>query len=389
MARTDAGVHDTIRASLERSPLFNGTIQGVGPRYCPSIEDKVVRFPEKTWHQVIIEPEGLDTNELYLNGLSTSLPEEDQLRFLRRLRGFENVEIMRPGYAVEYDFVPPTQLTHSLALRGWQGLYLAGQINGTSGYEEAAAQGLMAGLNAARWLRGQDEVILGRDQAYIGVLIDDLVSKGTAEPYRLFTSLAEFRLLLRQDNADLRLMDLGHGLGLLTDTDYVAFQGRRSALAREMDRLEKTWLRPTEALNQALIALKSQTVADTTSLSTFLRRPEIGWKNLSFLSSVAGSTADFTPPEEAVWEEAEIQIKYEGYIKRQWSQVEQFKRLEDKLLPPGISYQEVHGLSREARQKLAFHQPRTAGQASRLSGVSPADVGVLLVYLESQRKSLA
>jgi tRNA uridine 5-carboxymethylaminomethyl modification enzyme len=388
MARTDAGVHDTIRASLERSPLFNGSIQGVGPRYCPSIEDKVVRFPEKTWHQVIIEPEGLETNELYLNGLSTSLPEEDQLRFLRRLRGFEKVEIMRPGYAVEYDFVPPTQLAHSLALRGWQGLYLAGQINGTSGYEEAAAQGLLAGLNAARWLRGLPELVLGREQAYIGVLIDDLVSKGTAEPYRLFTSLAEFRLLLRQDNADLRLMDLGHDVGLLGSEDYAAFQIRRAALALELERLEKTWLKPTEALNQALLALESQPVEDSTSLSTFLRRPEISWKNLDFLSSACGISAPAPNPEEAVWEEAEIQTKYEGYIKRQWSQVEQFKRLEDKLLPPGLSYQEVHGLSREARQKLAFHQPRTVGQASRLSGVSPADIGVLLIYVESQRKSL-
>ena len=388
VARTDAGVHDTIRAALERSPLFNGSIQGVGPRYCPSIEDKVVRFPEKTWHQVIIEPEGLDTNELYLNGLSTSLPEEDQLRFLRRLRGFERVEIMRPGYAVEYDFVPPTQLTHSLAVRGWQGLYLAGQINGTSGYEEAAAQGLLAGLNAARWLRGQGEVVLGREQAYIGVLIDDLVSKGTAEPYRLFTSLAEFRLLLRQDNADLRLMDLGHSLGLVSDLDHTAFQGRRAALGLELERLEKTVLRPSSSLNQALLSLESQPVEDSTTLSTFLRRPEIRLKNIDFLSQAAGLSSS-PPPEPAVWEEAEIQTKYQGYIKRQQSQVEQFKRLEDKILPTDLSYTDVHGLSREARQKLAFHLPRTVGQASRLSGVTPADIGVLLVYIEAQRKTLA
>jgi tRNA uridine 5-carboxymethylaminomethyl modification enzyme len=388
MARTDAGVHETIRAALERSPLFNGAIQGVGPRYCPSIEDKVHRFPEKTWHQVIIEPEGLDTNELYLNGLSTSLPEEDQLAFLRRLRGFERVEIVRPGYAVEYDFVPPTQLGHNLALRGWQGVYLAGQINGTSGYEEAAAQGLMAGINAGRWLRGQAEVVLGREQAYIGVLIDDLVSKGTAEPYRLFTSLAEFRLLLRQDNADLRLMDLGHELGLVNAVDHAAFQGRRRALDAEMNRLEKTSLKPTDSLNRALLALESQPVEDSTSLATFLRRPEISWKNLDFLASEAGTTGPHEAPEAVVWEQAEIQTKYQGYIKRQWSQVEQFRRLEDKLLPSELRYEDVHGLSREARQKLLQHQPRTVGQASRLSGVSPADIGVLLVYVESKRKTL-
>jgi tRNA uridine 5-carboxymethylaminomethyl modification enzyme len=384
--KTNETVHSTIRESLVRSPLFNGAIQGVGPRYCPSIEDKVTRFPEKTFHQIIIEPEGLDTTELYLNGLSTSLPENDQLRFLRQIPGFEQAEIMRPGYAVEYDFVPPTQLNHSLAVRGWHGLYLAGQINGTSGYEEAAAQGLLAGLNAARWVRRQDPVILGREQAYIGVLIDDLVSKGTAEPYRLFTSLAEFRLLLRQDNADLRLMDLGAELGLLPAEDYAAFQTRRDLLNAELKRLESTWVKPTEPINQALRELESATLEDSASLATLLRRPELNTQNVAELQALAGLGAGPSLPFE-VAQEAEIQTKYDGYIRRQLSQVEQFKKLEEKRLREDLDYASIHGLSREARLKLAQLQPISIGQASRISGVSPADVSVLLVYLEAQRRS--
>jgi tRNA uridine 5-carboxymethylaminomethyl modification enzyme len=384
--KTNEAVHSTIRESLVRSPLFNGAIQGVGPRYCPSIEDKVTRFPEKTFHQIIIEPEGLDTTELYLNGLSTSLPEDDQLRFLRQIPGFEEAEIMRPGYAVEYDFVPPTQLSHSLAVRGWQGLYLAGQINGTSGYEEAAAQGLLAGLNAARWVRRQEPVILGREQAYIGVLIDDLVSKGTAEPYRLFTSLAEFRLLLRQDNADLRLMDLGAELGLLPAEDFAAFQTRRDLLNAELKRLESTWVKPTEPINQALRELESATLEDSASLATLLRRPELNTQNVAELQALAGLGAGPSLPYE-VAQEAEIQTKYDGYIRRQLSQVEQFKKLEEKRLSESLDYASVHGLSREARLKLAQLKPISIGQASRISGVSPADVSVLLVYLEAQRRS--
>jgi tRNA uridine 5-carboxymethylaminomethyl modification enzyme len=383
--KTNENVHKTIQDSLIRSPLFNGSIKGVGPRYCPSIEDKVHRFPDKAWHQIIIEPEGLDTAELYLNGLSTSLPEEDQLRFLRQIPGFSQAEIMRPGYAVEYDFVPPTQLTHALAARGWQGLYLAGQINGTSGYEEAAAQGLLAGLNAARWIRGQAPVVLGREQAYIGVLIDDLVSKGTAEPYRLFTSLAEFRLLLRQDNADLRLMDLGAELGLLAPAEYTAFEERRRLLNGELQRLDKVWLKPSPALNQALLELESSPLEDSASLATLLRRPEINYQNLAYLQAQNGLESPTGLPWE-VAQEAEIQTKYDGYIRRQLTQVAQFKRLEERSLSSDLDYSAIHGLSREARQKLVQLKPISIGQASRISGVTPADVSVLLVYLEAQRR---
>jgi tRNA uridine 5-carboxymethylaminomethyl modification enzyme len=387
VARTDAGVHQAIRDCLVRSPLYNGSIRGVGPRYCPSIEDKVVRFPDKAWHQVIIEPEGLDTQELYLNGLSTSLPEADQLTFLRRLRGFERVEIMRPGYAVEYDYVLPTQLTHDLAVRQWQGLYLAGQINGTSGYEEAAAQGLMAGLNAARFVQGLAPVVLGREQAYIGVLIDDLVSKGTAEPYRLFTSLAEFRLLLRQDNADLRLMDLGREWGLLAEGLHSDFVVRRVQINLEMERLENSWLKPSPGLNQALLQLESSPVEDSVSLSNLLRRPEIRWKDLAFLENSTGSKGVEPPLERSISEQVEIQVKYDGYIRRQLIQVEQFKKLEERRLPEDLDFILVNGLSLEARQKLQSVRPISIGQASRVSGVTPADISVLLVYLEARRRS--
>jgi tRNA uridine 5-carboxymethylaminomethyl modification enzyme len=384
--KTNEKVHQAIRDALGRSPLFNGTIQGVGPRYCPSIEDKVVRFPDKTWHQIILEPEGLSTGELYLNGLSTSLPEADQIRFLRNLPGFERAEIMRPGYAVEYDFVLPTQLDHSLAVRGWKGLFLAGQINGTSGYEEAAAQGLLAGVNAARFLRGQSPLILGRDEAYLGVLIDDLVSKGTTEPYRLFTSLAEFRLLLRQDNADLRLMDKGAEIGLLGPETYRAFQEKRAALDGELRRLQSVHLRPHPTLNARLQAKGSPALTEPTTLAALLRRSELCWEDLAeFEAEGDVSIAPPTLPQE-VRRQAEIQVKYDGYIRRQQSQVLQFRKLEDRLLPPDADYALVQGLSREARQKLAAIRPRSLGQAGRISGVTPADVQVLLVYLEAQKR---
>ena len=385
--KTNEDMHETIRGSLERSPLYNGAIKGVGPRYCPSIEDKVTRFPEKSWHQIIIEPEGLETSELYLNGLSTSLPEDDQLRFLRKISGFENVEIMRPGYAVEYDFVPPTQLHSSLAARGWKGLYLAGQINGTSGYEEAAGQGLLAGINAANFVKGLAPLVLGRDQAYLGVLVDDLVTKGTAEPYRLFTSLAEFRLLLRQDNADWRLMDLGHELGLISKDIHSAFEKRRLETRSEIERLDKTWLKVTPEVNQKLLELESTMLTEAATLASLLRRPELCYQDLAYLGGEVPRGTSATDLDPIVTEQVEIQVKYDGYIRRQLIQVEQFKKLEEKAIPEDLDYLALHGFSLEAQQKLQKLKPSTVGQASRISGVSPSDISVLLVYIEAQRHS--
>lgn len=378
---TNAETHRVIRENLHRSPLFGGVIEGVGPRYCPSIEDKVVRFADKENHQVFVEPMGLGTQEMYLQGMSSSLPEDVQIEMIRTLPGLENAKIMRSAYAIEYDCINPTQLNLSLEFKNIEGLFSAGQINGSSGYEEAAAQGLIAGINAAMKVKGRESLILDRSEAYIGVLIDDLVTKGTSEPYRMMTSRSEYRLLLRQDNADLRLTPLGYKIGLISEERYKKFLDKKNRIEEEIKRLEKTVVPSSEKVNKLLESRNSSPIKSGVKLSELLRRPEIDYADLEEIDEGRPQLSH------AVKEQVSISIKYEGYIKRQLIQVEQFKKLENKKLPADIDYNRIQGLRLEARQKLNKIRPESVGQASRISGVSPADISVLLIYLEQIRRS--
>lgn len=376
---TNTTTHDIIVTNFHRSALFSGEIEGTGPRYCPSIEDKINRFSDKNRHQLFIEPEGLDTNEMYVQGMSTSMPEDVQIAFMKTIPGLENVEIMRPAYAIEYDCIDPTQLKLSLEFKHISNLFSAGQFNGSSGYEEAAAQGLIAGINAALKIDNKEPLILDRSEAYIGVLIDDLVTKGTEEPYRMMTSRSEYRLLLRQDNADLRLTEKAYKIGLATEERYQKVSQKIVLMEKELDRIKNTLIKAKD-INSYLISIGSSELRDSITIANLLKRPEISYDQL----------VDFDPMRpnlrEDIWKQCEISIKYEGYIQKQLKQVEKFKSLEKKKIRD-IDYDDVDGLRLEARQKLKAIRPTSVGQASRISGVSPADISVLLVYMDYKRRS--
>ncbi len=373
---TNEETHRIIRENIDRSPLFSGNIKGTGPRYCPSIEDKVVKFSDKPRHQFFLEPEGEYTNEIYLSGLSSSLPEEVQIRVYRSIKGLENADIVRNAYAIEYDCLNATQLSESLECKFVKGFFSAGQSNGSSGYEEAAAQGLIAGINAARLLEGKEPVIIDRSQGYIGVLIDDLVTKETSEPYRMMTSRAEYRLLLRQDNADLRLTDIGHEVGLIDEERYAAFCKKRDEINSEIERLNGISVGASKKVNDFLVSIGTNPIVTGTSLAELIRRPELNYYSIAELDPERPNLS------EEVCEQVEIEIKYKGYIERQNQQVEHFKKLENHRIPEEVDYDKIESLRLEARQKLKKIKPESVGQASRISGVSPADISVLLVWLK-------
>ena len=397
---TNEKTHEIIRNNLDRSPLFSGMIEGTGPRYCPSIEDKVVKFADKNKHQVFIEPEGLDTNEMYVGGMSSSLPEDVQYAMYRSVAGLENVKIVRNAYAIEYDCIDARQLMPTLEFKKIEGLYSGGQFNGSSGYEEAAAQGLVAGINAALKILGRDQIVLDRSQAYIGVLIDDLVTKESHEPYRMMTSRAEYRLLLRQDNADQRLTKIGHEVGLISDERYQQLLDKEEIILSEVERLEHTNIGANQEVQEVLAKYGSTPLSNGTTLAELIRRPELSYealtnidKNRALRQKCVDKSTNYVDKSEKnmdklvqeVIEQIDINIKYDGYIKRQQKQVEQFKKLETKRIPENINYDEIKSLRIEAVQKLKQYRPISIGQASRISGVSPADISVLLVYLESTR----